>query len=126
MSCPGLHCPGCGQAGGGWVLAILATAGVAWWVTANIVLIAVCTAVVAAVAGVVIVRAIYRELRVPVWRPGQAQVNGPTLPPAPALTAEQMAGLAQLGQAIHDVRAAGQIAAIREAGYRAYDQRRDQ
>ena len=72
MSCPGLHCPGCGKAGGGWVLAILATAVIAWLITANIVLVCVCTGPVAAVAGVVMVRKIRRELREPVWHPGYA------------------------------------------------------
>ena len=125
MSCPGLHCPGCGGAGAGGALAVLLTAAITWWVTANIVLVCACTAPVAAVAGVVLVRKIRRELREPVWRPGYAtvgaRVNGPAAPPM--LTAEQLTGLAQLGQAIHNVQAAEGIAAIREAGYRAWCER---
>ena len=113
--CQGLHCPGCGKAGGGGALAILFTAAITWLVTANIVLVCAFTAPVAAVAAVVLVRKIRRELREPVWHPGyarvRARVNGPA---APALTAEQLAGLAQLGQAIHDVQAAEGLAAIPE------------
>ena len=112
--CPGLHCPGCGKAGGGGMLAVLLTAALTWWITANIVLVSVCTAVVAAAAGVVLVRKIRRELREPVWHPAYAtigaRVNGPAA--LPVLTADQLAGLAQLGQAIHDVRTDGEIAAI--------------
>jgi hypothetical protein len=114
MGCEGLHCPGCGKTGGGGALAILVTAGLTWWITANIVLVCVCTAPVAAVAVVVLVRKIRRELCEPVWHPGYAtvgaRVNGPAAPPM--LTAEQLAGLAELGQAIHDVQAADAREAI--------------
>ena len=108
MSCPGLHCEGCGKAGGGGALAVLFTAAVTWWFTANIVLVCVCTAPVAVVAGVVLVRKIRRELREPVWHPGytqvRARVNIPVAPPA--LTAAQLEGLAQLGQAVYEARTA--------------------
>ena len=124
MSCPGipatLHCPGCQEAGGAAAVVLAVAGGIGGlgavfaWIAANLLLIAVC-AVVSAVAVVTqVVRVVRRELHEHTWHPRDAQVparlNGsatPALaPPArPVLTAEQITGLAELGQVIHDVRA---------------------
>ncbi len=114
MSCPGLHCPGCKEAGGlgaaGLVLAVVLGGGaLVSWALANLELIAAGFSVMAAAVLTLTVRAVRRELREPTWHPeddrAPGRVNAPA--PVPALTTEQITGLAELGQAIHDVRVHG-------------------
>lgn len=126
MSCAGLHCDGCRGGGGLLAIALAAAAGLGGagaavsWVLANITLIAVCALVSAGAVVSLMVRVVRRELHEHTWH-GEARigarVNMPAIPPpapAPALTADQITGLAQLGHAIRAVRAdgAGQRAAI--------------
>ena len=124
MSCPGIpaHCPGCKEAGGAAAMVLAVAGGIGGicdvfaWIAADLLLIAVCAVVSAVAVTAQVVRVVRRELHEHTWHPPDAQVparvNGPAIPalaaPArPVLTTEQITGLAELGQAIHDVRAHG-------------------
>ncbi len=118
MKCPGLHCDGCGGGDGNLfeVLVLFAVpAAVATVVLAYIEEILIAAGVIVGSVLAVTGFFVWRNWRKG-WRPSlnpvvywnpHAAVRAPA---APALTAEQLAGLAQLGQAIHDVRADGAMA----------------
>jgi hypothetical protein len=126
MRCAGLHCGGCKEAGGAAAVALAAAAGIGGigatvsFILANIVLIAVGALVSATAVGTLLVRLIRRELHSGHTWHGEARtlarVNGAPAPAAvvparvradvPVLTADQISGLAELGQFVHNERAA--------------------
>jgi len=122
MNCPGLHCPGCSD-GTSLIPAAVLAAGVWFAVTHEhtigrvidglLITAGATVAVLLALTITGLVRVARREslLRIGWSRPAiRADANPRQAIPGaatPMLTAEQMAGLAALGQAIHDTQAHG-------------------